>query len=96
MPTLTIVAIIQAKSDKVEFVKSELTKLIKPTLAEDGCQQYDLHQDNDDPAHFLFYENWDSRDLWQAHMNAPHLLAFMESTDGALESLTVKEMTRVG
>ncbi|MEO1610025.1 MAG: antibiotic biosynthesis monooxygenase, partial [Pseudomonadota bacterium] len=25
----------------------------------------DLHQDNENPAHFMFYENWESRELWQ-------------------------------
>ena len=54
---LTIVARIEAKSDKIELVKSELLKLIDLTLKESGCIQYDLHQDNNNPAIFLFYEN---------------------------------------
>ena len=54
---LTIVANIYAKEDQVEFVKSELIKLIETTLAEEGCVQYDLHQDNQDPRRFMFYEN---------------------------------------
>ncbi|MEM9449380.1 MAG: antibiotic biosynthesis monooxygenase, partial [Cyanobacteria bacterium P01_E01_bin.6] len=24
-----------------------------------GCIQYDLHEDNENPAHFVFYENWE-------------------------------------
>ena len=58
MPKLTIVAHIKAASEKVDFVKSELQKLIDVTRSEDGCVQYDLHQDNENPAHFMFYENW--------------------------------------
>ena len=73
MPELTIVANIKAKSDKVDLVKAELEKLIETTRAEEGCLQYDLHQDNENPAHFLCYENWESRDLWQEHMGAQHL-----------------------
>ena len=46
MTQLTIVADIVAKQDKIELVKSELLKLIEPTLAEEGCINYDLHQDN--------------------------------------------------
>jgi len=57
MSKLTIVANITAKSDKIEFVKGELEKLIDITRAEEGCLQYDLHQDNEKPAHFMFYEN---------------------------------------
>ena len=41
-------------------------KLIDITRAEEGCINYDLHQDNENPAHFLFYENWKSRELWQS------------------------------
>ena len=96
MSKLTIVANIQTQPDKVDLVKAELEKLIPITRAEEGCQQYDLHQDNENPAHFLFFENWDSRELWQAHMNAPHLAAFIQATEGALVELKVNEMTRVG
>ncbi|MEM8686403.1 MAG: putative quinol monooxygenase [Pseudomonadota bacterium] len=96
MAQLTIVANIHAKADKIELVKAELEKLIPITRAEDGCIQYDLHQDNDNPAHFMFYENWDSRELWQIHMNAPHLAAYMSATEGAVEAFTLNEMSIVG
>ncbi len=96
MANLTIVANIHAKADKVGLVKSELMKLIEITRAEAGCLQYDLHQDNENPAHFLFFENWESRELWQTHMNAPHLAAYMAATEGAVENFTLNEMTQVG
>ena len=57
MSKLTIVANIKAKSDKIDLTKAELEKLIDITSAEEGCLKYDLHQDNENPAHFLFYEN---------------------------------------
>ena len=68
MPHLTIVANIKAKADRLDLVKAELQKLIAPTLAEVGCVQYDLHQDNNDATTFLFFENWESREQWQDHM----------------------------
>lgn len=92
--TLTIVAKIEAKPDQIELVKSELLKLIAPTVQESGCIQYELHQDNENPAVFLFYENWESRDLWQAHMNNAHLAEYMAATDGAVASFTLNEMTK--
>ena len=95
MNSLTIVANITANADKVDLVKSELQKLIPITRAEAGCLQYDLHQDNEDSAHFMFYENWESRELWQAHMNAPHLAAYMAATDGAVAEFTLSEMTKI-
>ena len=95
MSKLTIVADITAKPESVELVKAELEKLIPITRKEEGCIQYDLHRDNDDPNHFMFYETWTSRDLWQEHMNAPHLVEYMKATDGAVAEFTLHELTQV-
>ena len=66
--TLTILAQITAIRGKEDLVRTELEKLVDITRAEAGCLQYDLHIDNETPGFFVFYENWESRDLWQAHM----------------------------
>lgn len=95
MTTLTIVANIKAKTDHVELVKAELEKLISVTRAETGCINYDLHQDNDNPAHFMFYENWQSRELWQAHMNNQHLADYVKATEGAVAEFIINEMTQI-
>ena len=93
---LTIVARILAKEEKRELVKTELLKLIEITKAEKGCINYDLHQDNENPNFFLFYENWESRELWQEHMQNEHLAAYLAATDGAVEEFTVNEMSIIG
>lgn len=92
---LTIVASIEAAAGKETLVRAELEKLIPITRGEAGCIQYDLHCDTDKPGHFLFYENWESRELWQAHMNAPHLAAYMAATDGAVDRFTLYEMEKI-
>lgn len=96
MAKLTILANIKANPDKIDLVKGQLIKLIDTTRAEEGCINYDLHQDNDNPAHFVFYENWESRELWQTHMVAPHLAAYLEATEGAVAEFTLNEMTIIG
>jgi len=96
MSKLTIVANIQVKKDKIDFVKGELLKLIDITRAEKGCINYDLHHNNEDPAHFMFYENWESRELWQAHMESQHLKDYVAATEGMIEDFTVNEMTAEG
>lgn len=95
MNKLTIVANVHANPDQIDLVKTELRKLVPITRAEEGCIQYDLHLDNDNPAHFMFYEAWESRELWQTHMNAPHLAAYMEATDGAVAEFTLNEMAQI-
>jgi len=94
MTKLTIVANIKTNADKIDPEKAELEKLIDITRAEEGCINYDLHQDNENPSHFLFYENWESRELWQVHMNNQHLKDYLAATDGAVEEFTVNQMTR--
>ncbi|MCY0146956.1 MULTISPECIES: putative quinol monooxygenase [Hoeflea] len=96
MTTLTIVANIHANPDQTELVRAELEKLLPITRAENGCLQYDLHRDNDNPAHFMFFEKWESRELWQTHMNAPHLAAYMKATDGAVAEFILNEMSSIG
>ena len=95
MAHLTIVANITAKSDKIDLVKAELENLIAPTRAEEGCVQYDLHQDHENPAHFMFYENWESRELWQKHIASAHIQAYRSATDGAIEDISLNEMTKI-
>ncbi|MDO5980658.1 putative quinol monooxygenase [Flavivirga spongiicola] len=93
---LTIVAKILAKTDKRELVKQELLKLIEITRAEEGCINYDLHQDNDNNDLFLFYENWSSRELWQKHSDNNHIADYIKATDGAVEEFTLNEMSHIG
>ncbi|WP_144211575.1 putative quinol monooxygenase [Shewanella donghaensis] len=95
MAKLTIVANIITKADKVELVKAELLKLMDITRAEEGCINYDLHQDNENPAHFMFYENWENRELWQTHMGNTHLEQYMMATEGAVEQFILNEMTQI-
>lgn len=95
MPKLVIVANITAKPATIAQVRAELEKLIPITRAEKGCLHYDLHQDRENPAHFMFYEMWASRDLWQAHMGAQHLKDYLKATDGAVDEFTLHEMTRI-
>ncbi len=96
MPNLTILAHIQAHPDHITRVHDALMALIAPTRAEAGCIQYDLHLDTSDPAHFFFFEIWTSREAWQAHMAAPHLVRHAADTQGATLGVTVHEMTQIG
>jgi quinol monooxygenase YgiN len=97
MAKLTIVASITANGGQMERVKGELLKLVEKTNAEDeGCILYTLHQDNENPAQFVVFENWESKELLQTHLDSVHFKACMAALDGALVAFSVKEMTRIG
>ena len=55
-----------------------------------------MHVDNETPGFFVFYETWESRDLWQTHMNAPHLAAYLAATEGKVAAFLLNEMTAIG
>jgi len=92
---LTVVAKVVAKSDAVNAVKTELYKLIAPTRKEDGCIEYKLHQDNEDPTVFIFYETWDSLDCLQKHTNTDHYKAYAQAVGDMLAEKIVHKMTQI-
>lgn len=94
--TLVINAHIHAVAEKRDLVIAELNLLLAPTRAEKGCTSYILYQDNLDPNHFMFQEEWESRELWQDHMQGPGLQRWSEKTAGAVAEFTLYEMTEAG
>jgi quinol monooxygenase YgiN len=92
---LTVVAHLRALRGQIEETKAFLLGLIAPTRAEPGCVEYWLHQDNDDPAEFTFYENWTTRAEWDKHIGQPHLQKFAEVKDKVFELQKLRLMTMV-
>lgn len=92
---LTIIARIEAVAGQTEVVKKALQGLIEPTLKEAGCIQYDLHQDNYNPGVFLFYEIWETRELWQQHGESAHISAHRVATKETIASTIINEMTKI-
>ncbi len=73
MKTITVVAAFQAKPGKENELRAALVGLVAPTRAEAGCINYDLHASPEDPAKFLFYENWASKAALDAHLQNAHV-----------------------
>ncbi len=96
MNPFIIVAQIVVKEGSVEFVKTEACKMLAPTRAEVGCIKYVLNQDNQNPCTFIFYEEWETRELWLEHMQSKHLIEYRESIKDHVESVQLHEMTCLG
>ncbi len=91
-----VIAIIKAKKEHIEEVKSELLKLIKPTRETDeGCIQYDLTESSDDPALFIFIERWESKELLDKHASQKHVQDFVKATEEILDEFTVHVLTQI-
>lgn len=81
---LTVVAQLTAKPGQEDELGRRLRGMISPTLAEKGCINYDFHRSNDDPATWMFYENWESREDLDAHVASKHFLDFQAVKDEVL------------
>jgi quinol monooxygenase YgiN len=79
--TITVVATFQAKPGKEAELKKALIGLVAPTRKEAGCINYDLHASPDDPARFLFHENWTSQAHLDAHLQSAHIRALLPRVD---------------
>lgn len=93
MSVVTVVAKLVAREDAVETVKAELLKLVEPTRQEKGCLEYRLHQDNDDPRVFIFYENWKSMASLERHIASSHFQDYVAAVDGMIDEKSVGKMT---
>lgn len=78
---ITIVAKFQARPEKESDLRTALIALIERTRKEIGCLNYDLHQSQDDPAIFLFHENWATQEDFERHLSASHIQAFLPGVE---------------
>jgi quinol monooxygenase YgiN len=74
---LTVIAQIKAKPGTEHEVRRELLSLIAPSRKDAGCLNYDLHQALDNPALFVFHENWTSKAHLDRHLQKPDLQAVL-------------------
>jgi len=81
---VTVLAIIKAKPGMEARVEQALKDLIEPTRQESGCINYDLHVLMDKPGEFMFYENWQSKERLDDHLNRPHLQDFLAQAEEIL------------
>ena len=74
---VTVVATFQAKPGKEAELRQALIGLVAPTRQEVGCLNYDLHVLPEEPAKFLFHENWTSKAHLDVHLQSPHIKALL-------------------
>jgi quinol monooxygenase YgiN len=86
-----------AKTGKEKELRQALLALIGPTKKDKGYLRYELHVDNENPAHFFFFERWTSKALLDAHLATPHLKAFeAKQSDLLAQPLRLVLGTRIG
>jgi quinol monooxygenase YgiN len=62
---------------------------------EEGCQQFDICQDQQNPASIFLYEIYDDAAAFELHKAAPHYDEFNEAIDGMVLKKAVRLFTIV-
>ncbi|MDG1376583.1 MAG: putative quinol monooxygenase [Yoonia sp.] len=91
---LTILALINVVPGREAQLIASLTTLAEASRKEEGCIQYDMHLDNEDPSFIMFYETWATKELWLEHMKSEHLKVHNAATEGCIAKLALHEMTK--
>jgi (4S)-4-hydroxy-5-phosphonooxypentane-2,3-dione isomerase len=70
----TVIVNLQVKPDMIERFSEAMGENSRASRRDEpGCLRFDVHQDNDDPSHFVLYELYaDERAFTEAHRSAPH------------------------
>lgn len=71
--TIRVVAHVIARADKIPQVQTILQGIVAPTRQEAGCLSYQLLHHRNNPATFLFIEEWADENAIGAHFSTPHI-----------------------
>ncbi|MFM0498429.1 putative quinol monooxygenase [Paraburkholderia sp. SIMBA_055] len=86
MSEVSAIAISVANPGFEEKLAEALEGLLAPTHKERGVLQYEMYRDMKEPRCFVFIERWEDEETFDAHCNSPHVIAYLEKTDGWVES----------
>lgn len=95
MSEIRIVATVIAKDNEVDFVKAATKSIVEPSKKDEGCLQYELHQDNANPNIFIFFEIWKDQKSLDKHNGTQHLKDFIEKIEDKIDSLDVKLISKI-
>jgi quinol monooxygenase YgiN len=86
MSEVSAIAISIAKPGYEEKLAEALDGLLAPTHKERGMLQYEMYRDVNEPRCFVFIERWQDSETFDAHCKSPHVEAYLQTTDGWVES----------
>ncbi|NIH77804.1 putative quinol monooxygenase [Amycolatopsis viridis] len=94
--TLTIVAGFTAKPGQEQRLRDELTAMIAPSLAEEGCLGYQPYADPANPSRMIIVEEWADSAALEYHFSLPHFTHVAQVLEEILaEPFTLRRLTDV-
>ena len=77
---VTVLLLAQAKPEKVGNLKSYIAKCLPETRLYEGCINIDIYEDIDNQGSLVFYENWESVNMYETYLE-------YRTTQGVMEEI---------
>ena len=92
---IAVVARFKAMEGMDQKLKELLLPLIEPSRSDDGCIKYELHQAINDPALFIFYEMWQSKEHLDNHSATSHVQHFRVKAKDLIAERELTLLTKI-
>ncbi len=93
---VVLTATVKALAGQEAVIRATLLNMVAPSRAEPGCICYNLHESNDEPGLFNFYEQWADQAAFDAHLETPHFLGLDAKLAGRTEPPVLAFQTLLG
>ena len=91
MSGFALIVHLKAKREELDrFMEMALENAAASRSTEPGCRQFDVLSDPEDPAKIAFYEVYDNKDAFEAHLQTAHFKKYFEN---AVPLLAARERT---
>jgi quinol monooxygenase YgiN len=95
MSEVTVIATLTAKENAGNELKALALRLIEATRKEDGCLEYLLYCDNNNPNSIVFYERWASAEHLKRHTASPHFREIVPKFENLTTQRSLQELSKL-
>ncbi len=95
MNPITINVIMVAKPGKEDDLFQEMQKMVAPSRAEKGCEEYSLHQSVEQQGVLVFYETWQDEQALNDHVETEHYRNYRQKIESLVEKREVYRLMKI-
>jgi quinol monooxygenase YgiN len=90
-----VIAEVTVQPDRLsDFIAHSLEDARDSVANEPGCRQFDVNVAADGSATVVFYEVYDSRGAFEAHLKTPHFFRWRDATEGLITASRISYLNR--
>lgn len=91
-----LTALVKATKGNAEKMKPLLFELVRQTLTEEACLQYELFQSDDDEHQFIFHETWRDQQGMDQHNKSKGITDFVREASPIMDGgITVYKTSKI-